>query len=167
MWHECRKSARQPCTVCYIKLKAINQQCIYDLKNIIKIKVTPPPPPPPPYLYPHSGLIKLIQFCENKCLNKGSVKFAPLADLHPEEEFALGGLELEDVHSPCGALGDMLELHIVREDNKILLHTTHHYQYHRRKKKRRRPKAPEGEKKLLELYIIREDKILSLTSYNM
>ena len=80
----------------------------------------------------------VLQFCENKCLNKGCVKFAPLADLHPEEEFALGGLELEDVHSPCGALGDVLELHIVREDNKILSRTTHHYQYHRKKRKEKK-----------------------------
>ena len=43
-------------------------------------------------------------------------------DLHPEEEFALGGLELEDVDPPRGALRDMLELHIIREDDQILPH---------------------------------------------
>ena len=42
-------------------------------------------------------------------------------DLHPEEHPLVAGLELEDKDPARGASRHCLELHVVREDNQIIL----------------------------------------------
>ena len=43
------------------------------------------------------------------------------ANLHPKEHSLVAGLELEDKDPASGAGGHRLELHIVREDDQVIL----------------------------------------------
>ena len=68
----------------------------------------------------NSSSLSAFGSCVTKCEN-GQDARKQHTDLHPEEHPLIAGLELEDEDPASGAGRHRLELHIVGEDNQVIL----------------------------------------------